>query len=247
MKLIENQLLEGINRKDIDCELLKTVNSTNTYAKDAHLNKKYLLVISEQQTQGRGRHGKEWYSPDSGNIYMSIKFKSPPIHPPLSLISGLLVSEAMQEVSNNQVIGQLKWPNDILVNQKKICGILVESQVVDGQIEFIIGIGINYALPKKESWWGELDSMGTALPQSLLINSIVKKIIEYDIDGYPSWQSAWVNRCMHVGQEIVVRSHQDKEITGIFRGIAEQGEIQLETSEGLKLISSGEFSIQGLY
>ena len=73
-KLTQKEVFKGLNLENIDFYLLNTVDSTNTFAKEKLLNKDYLIVISEQQTAGRGRQGKEWYSPDAGNIYMSIKF-----------------------------------------------------------------------------------------------------------------------------------------------------------------------------
>ena len=114
-KLTQKEVFKGLNLENIDSYLLKTVDSTNTYAKEKLLAKDYLVVISEQQTAGRGRQGKEWYSPNAGNIYMSIKFrdKNPA---PLSLIIGLLISEAMDSASGQKINAGLKWPNDVLID-----------------------------------------------------------------------------------------------------------------------------------
>ena len=141
-KLTQKGVFKGLNLQNIDFYLLDTVDSTNTFAKKMLLKKDYLAVISEQQTAGRGRQGKEWYSPDAGNIYMTIKFidKNPS---PLSLIIGLLISEAMDSISGQKINVGLKWPNDLLINKKKICGILIESEVNADKIESIVGIGIN--------------------------------------------------------------------------------------------------------
>ena len=74
-KLTQKEVFKGLNLENIDFYLLDTVDSTNTFAKEKSLNKDYLVVIAEQQTAGRGRQGKEWYSPNAGNIYMTIKFR----------------------------------------------------------------------------------------------------------------------------------------------------------------------------
>ena len=239
--------MKGLNPENIDFYLLDTVDSTNTFAKDEQLLKKFLIVISEEQTAGRGRQGKQWYSPDSGNIYMTIKFKDKN-DAPLSLIIGLLISESMDYVSGKKINAGLKWPNDLLINNKKICGILVESEIVNNEIEFIVGIGINYSLPKKESWWGEIGNLAEILPREKLINSILCAIISYAENGYPNWLAAWENRCMHIGDELKVISNnnQDEEV-GIFQGINEEGKMLLKTSSELKSISSGECSIKGIY
>ena len=246
-KLTQKEVFKGLNLENIDFYLLDTVDSTNTFAKEKSLNKDYLVVISEQQTAGRGRQGKEWYSPNAGNIYMTIKFrdKNPA---PLSLIIGLLISEAMDSVSGQKINAELKWPNDLLINKKKICGILIESEMSADEVEFIVGIGINYSLPKKESWWGEIGELADILPREKLMNSILQNIINYKENGYKNWKDAWEKRCMHIGIELKALSNNQKDTDiGIFKGINEEGKMLLQTERGLKIISSGECSIKGIY
>ena len=246
-KLTQKEVFKGLNLENIDFYLLETVDSTNTFAKEKLLNKDYLVVIAEQQTAGRGRQGKEWYSPRAGNIYMTIKFrdKNPT---PLSLIIGLLISEAMDSVSGQKINAGLKWPNDLLINKKKICGILIESEMNTDEVEFIVGIGINYSLPKKESWWGEIGELADILPREKLMNSILENIINYKENGYKNWKDAWEKRCMHIGIELKALSNNQKDTDiGIFIGINEEGKMLLQTERGLKIISSGECSIKGIY
>jgi BirA family biotin operon repressor/biotin-[acetyl-CoA-carboxylase] ligase len=246
-KLTQKEVFKGLNLENIDFYLLDTVDSTNTFAKEKLLNKDYLVVISEQQTAGRGRQGKEWYSPNAGNIYMTIKFKDK--NPaPLSLIIGLLISEAMDSVSGQKINAGLKWPNDLLINKKKICGILIESEINADEVEFIVGIGINYSLPKKESWWGEIGELADILPREKLMNSILQNIINYKENGYKNWKDAWEKRCMQIGMELKTLSNNQKETDiGIFNGINEEGKMLLQTERTLKIISSGECSIKGIY
>ena len=246
-KLTQKEVFKGLNLENIDFYILDTVDSTNTFAKEKLLNKDYLVVISEQQTAGRGRQGKEWYSPNAGNIYMTIKFKDK--NPaPLSLIIGLLISEAMDSVSGQKINAGLKWPNDLLINKKKICGILIESEMNADEVEFIVGIGINYSLPKKESWWGEIGELADILPREKLMNSILQNIINYKENGYKNWKDAWEKRCMHIGTELKTLSNNQKETDiGIFNGINEEGKMLLQTERTLKIISSGECSIKGIY
>ena len=246
-KLTQKEVFKGLNLENIDFYLLDTVDSTNTFAKEKLLNKDYLVVISEQQTAGRGRQGKEWYSPNAGNIYMTIKFrdKNPA---PLSLIIGLLISEAMDSVSGQKINAGLKWPNDLLINKKKICGILIESEMNADEVEFIVGIGINYSLPKKESWWGEIGELADILPREKLMNRILQNIIDYKENGYKNWKDAWEKRCMHIGIELKALSNNQKDTDiGIFKGINEEGKMLLQTERELRIISSGECSIKGIY
>jgi len=246
-KLTQKEVFKDLNLEKIDFYMLNTVNSTNTFAKEKILKKDYLVVISEKQTAGRGRQGKDWYSPDSGNIYMSIRFKNN--NPdPLSLVVGLLISEAMDSVSGQKINVGLKWPNDLLIDNKKICGILIESEINGDNNDFIIGIGINYSLPQKESWWGEIGDLANILPREKLINGILKKIINYAENGYKNWKSAWENRCIHMGKEIkAISNNQNDYEMGKFYGISQEGNMMLQTKNALKIISSGECSIKGIY
>ena len=246
-KLVENDVLNGLNQDNLDIYFLETIDSTNAFARKHQLKKPILIVLSEQQTAGKGRHGKTWHSPESGNIYLSIKYQVKSRVPALSLIIGLLIAEALDETSGQKINAQLKWPNDLLLENKKICGILIESEIEQDNIELTIGIGINYSIPKKESWWGDLGELADVLPREKLINAILKKIINYKEHSYPDWQKGWEKRCLHQDIEISILTSQQKEIKGIFRGVDNEGKMLLETNNGIQSISSGECSIKGLY
>ena len=246
-KLVENDVLNGLNQDDLDIYFLETIDSTNAFARKHQLKKPILIVLSEQQTAGKGRHGKTWHSPESGNIYLSIKYQVKSMVPAMSLVIGLLIAEALDETSGQKMNAQLKWPNDLLLENKKICGILIESEIEQDNIELTIGIGINYSIPKKESWWGDLGELADVLPREKLINAILKKIINYKEHSYPDWQKGWEKRCLHQDIEISILTSQQKEIKGIFRGVDNEGKMLLETNNGIQSISSGECSIKGLY
>jgi biotin-(acetyl-CoA carboxylase) ligase len=116
------------------------------------------------------------------------------------------------------------------------------------EVEFIVGIGINYSLPKKESWWGEIGELADILPREKLMNTILQNIIDYKENGYKNWKDAWEKRCMHMGMELkAVLNNQLKAEIGIFNGINEEGMMLLQTATELKVISSGECSIKGIY
>jgi len=246
-KLIQNDVLKGLNLDNVESYFFKSIDSTNTFAKKTFLEKAFVIVLAEQQTAGKGRHGKTWHSPESGNIYLSLKYQADSIDPCITLIVGVLVAEALYESSGKKINAQLKWPNDVLLNKKKICGILIESEVVEEKMECTIGIGVNYSIPKTESWWGDLSGLKDVLPREKLINAILKKIITYKDNGYLNWQQQWADKCMHQNIAISIITSQQKEINGIFRGVDNEGKMLLETSNGIQAISSGECSIKGLY
>lgn len=103
-----------------------------------------LVIVADSQTKGRGRMGRSWHSEPGGGIYFSILLKPqiPPSHcPRLSLMAAIAVVQAVNKFSKTRAT--LKWPNDILLNQKKLCGILSEYCKNQSQDAVIIGIGVN--------------------------------------------------------------------------------------------------------
>ncbi len=121
--------------------------STNTVALELspHDGPHGTVVIAEEQTAGRGRMGRTWYSEKSSGIYVSILLRpplSPAAAPILTLLAGIAACEAIRSVTGLSV--DIRWPNDLLVNGKKVCGILTEMQAeVDRLHRVVLGIGIN--------------------------------------------------------------------------------------------------------
>jgi len=108
-------------------------------------------VIAEKQTRGRGRKGREWVSPAEGGVYLSVVLR-PALMPnqivPLPLVAGVAVANAIEKVT--PLKPRIKWPNDIMVNGKKVAGILAEMNCeIDSVNHIILGIGINVNTPKK--------------------------------------------------------------------------------------------------
>ena len=125
---------------------LKNVTSTNDVAINLirKKNKKKGCVYAEKQTKGRGTHGKKWIS-SKGNLFGSIFFPLEKKFPPtneFSLINPIIISNVIGKFCNKKEIS-FKWPNDIFINKKKICGILQEMITFNGKKFLIIGIGLN--------------------------------------------------------------------------------------------------------
>jgi len=125
---------------------LKSVTSTNDEAVNFIKNKKREIgcVYAETQTKGRGTHGKKWIS-NKGNLFISIFFHLKENYPPFnefSVISPLIVSETIKHFCKDKTVS-LKFPNDVFLNGKKICGILQETITFNKKKFLIIGIGMN--------------------------------------------------------------------------------------------------------
>lgn len=132
---------------DKDCGIqLQTVDSTNTYSKKKEVPLGY-WVLAEEQTAGRGRHGRQWLSQGEEKIFFSCKFTLQAATfslPLLSLFVGSAVLKTLQDqfpIKKSQLA--LKWPNDIYLEDKKVSGILIESEYMDTRSIFIAGVGIN--------------------------------------------------------------------------------------------------------
>ncbi len=166
------QIRQCLNR---DCELFlfEKTDSTNEQAM-LKVKQGYALPLAcfaEEQTQGRGRRGKVWVSPPGASVYLSLAWKfdlSVNDLGCLSLAIGVAVARVLKSIGLKQV--GLKWPNDVLVDDKKIAGILIEiSQITNKTTTAIIGIGLNFKLPDKlpetpaQPWTDIVSSLGAAL------------------------------------------------------------------------------------
>lgn len=136
-------------RRDAPVHLLESTASTNDDAKaGARAGAPHgSLWVADTQTAGRGRQGRRWESPPGENLLFSVLLRipcAPARVPPLSLVVGLAVRDAVANAIGDDAIVKVKWPNDVHVNGRKIAGILVESSVSGTKVEsLIVGIGIN--------------------------------------------------------------------------------------------------------
>ncbi|HPU29515.1 MAG TPA: biotin--[acetyl-CoA-carboxylase] ligase [Syntrophorhabdaceae bacterium] len=145
-----------LNTKTIGREIIykKTIDSTNSFAFKLALSGKPegTCVIAEAQNSGRGRMQRTWFSPDGKNLYLSVILR-PYIEPakiyPITFISCLAVYDTIEMVS--EIVPALKWPNDVLLNKKKVCGTLIEISAESDMVNFVIaGIGLNINMEEKD-------------------------------------------------------------------------------------------------
>ena len=245
-KLNKDKILHNLPSNKVNLKIYHEIDSTNDEAKRIELDKDFHVIIAEKQTKGRGRLGKKWSSPNSGNIYMTICTENDLSKLPISLITGLICKKAINKISNKPII-MLKWPNDILLNNKKIGGILVESEVYNKKIRTIIGIGINIKIKKEESWWGDLSEFSIEAKRNELINQILSNFIEKSDKLDFNWMDEWKNSCIHMNKKIKINDGNAFEKEAIFLDVDKNGNAIVKTDQGRELISSGEISIKGVY
>ena len=237
------------------------IDSTNIKAKEL-AEQGYpngTLVVADQQVSGRGRRGRSWESPSGTGIFMTLMLK-PEINPNnasmLTLVAALAVAKAIKDVTG--LDAQIKWPNDIVINGKKICGILTEmSAQFDYINHIVIGIGINV---HNEVFSDEIAHMAS----SLLLESqgkkfrraeIIEKILEYFEEYYEIYLETedltaltgeYNKILVNMNKPVRVLDPKD-EFEGKAMGITAKGELIVDTWESRKLVSSGEVSVRGIY
>lgn len=238
-----------------------TIDSTNTKAQEL-AEKGYqsgTLVVADKQESGKGRRGRSWVSPSGTGIFMTLMIK-PDINPNnasmLTLVAALAVAKAITSVTGEEAL--IKWPNDIVVNGKKVCGILTEMNAQFDYINHIVvGIGINV---HNESFPEEISQMASSLTieaggKRFHRAQIIAETMAYFEQYYDTFLktqdlSALVREYdkLLVNRNKSVRVLDPKEpFDGKAMGITPKGELIVDTWESRKLVSSGEVSVRGIY
>lgn len=238
-------------------EIFESINSTNTYLlteakKSLSKRESGRVCFAEQQTQGRGRQGKEWFSPYATNIYCSLTWSFPASFTGLSALSlacGVLVIQTLKNLGIEQGLG-LKWPNDILFSGRKLAGILLENLVSAQQNYVVIGIGLNLRLPeeKNQAWIGVEEVLGKPVSRNnlagLLLDELLMGLSLFEKQGLKPFLP-WVREHDLLLQKEVLIQTPLKTVTGLAQGLNEQGELLLLDEEGRLLqFCYGEVSVR---
>lgn len=237
------------------------INSTNLQAKlDAENGAgQGALVVADMQTAGRGRRGRSWSSPAGTNVYFTLLLKPEYAVEKTSMVTlvmALAVSEGIRETCG--VEAGIKWPNDIVISGKKVCGILTEMSVERDYIQHVvIGVGINVGL---QEFAPEVAAAATSLqeecrrkvPRAALVANIMEAfereyaLFREKLDMsllLESYNQLLVNR----DREVRVLDPKG-EFTGVSRGIDRTGELLVELPDGtVTAVYAGEVSVRGIY
>lgn len=236
-------------------------DSTNNRAKEAGNNKEPhgTLFVADMQMAGKGRRGRVWKSPSGSSIYMTILLYPdiPPVKAPqLTLIMAIAVAEGIREITGLET--KIKWPNDIVVNGKKICGILTEmSTEIDYINHVVIGIGINVNM---ESFPEDIAKTATSLRieagKEFRRFELIAAIMEHFEKAYEAVCEAGslkpimedYNRLLvNCGRRVRVLE-PEHEYDALALGIDKTGELQVECEDGSrKSVFAGEVSVRGIY
>ena len=245
--------------KEIDSIFIEdSTESTNDNAKEHLKTQKTLFSVhlAEQQVSGRGRNNKKWVSPHGKNIYISFGWKSKLLH---SQLEGLSLAVATSLVSSlkefTSGILRIKWPNDLLINEKKISGILIETTDSEDGLDIVIGIGINVHMDESEG--SEIDQSWGNLEESPLLeldrNKIIVSIISEMYELFKGYPNSGFKKYHHVFEtynllkDKLCKVETDKETyEGKVLGVNEVGELLLEKNGEIQHLRYGEVSIREL-
>ena len=214
--------------------------------------------MADHQEAGRGRRGRSWETPAGTNIAMSLLLK-PEINPNnasmITLVAALAVSKAITQITGEPA--PIKWPNDIVMNGKKVCGILTEmSAQFDYVNHIVVGIGINVNI---ESFPEEIAETATSLRietgKQISRAELIEAVWEQFETVYEVYlQTQDLRNLVKEYDARLINMHRNVKVLdpkepfeGRAMGITPRGELMVDTWESRKLVSSGEVSVRGIY
>jgi BirA family transcriptional regulator, biotin operon repressor / biotin---[acetyl-CoA-carboxylase] ligase len=230
----------------------QTLGSTSEHLKGMDDAPEFTCIVADEQLAGRGRNGRPWYSKPGDGLYLSILLYPkafPSKTPLLSLTTGISVAEVLIGRGVDGV--DIKWPNDVLINERKVCGILIEgASAGSNRHRLILGIGVNL---NHQSFPLDLSLTATSLAIETGRRSIVAEFCDLLLERVAHWYGIWsrgeeqaiITRWQELssyarGKRVIV-TLDDGQITGETAGLTETGALLVKTGDGqLKIIYAGE-------
>lgn len=233
---------------------LEEINSTNDYAKKNMSELEHMTAVyAERQTSGRGRLERKWVDSGEDNLFLTIVLKPKnekeiSNFPNLTQYLSVVLSMLLEEEYNLKP--QIKWPNDVLINGKKVAGILAEGTTHGGKfMGLALGVGVNLNTTSEKL--AQIDKPATSVFNELGVNvdreKFLEKLLEkfclsynkYIIDGFPFIKNDYEQRAMFLGKEITInvlgKLHQ-----GVAQGVTEKGSLVLKEDDNNRIYYIGD-------
>jgi BirA family biotin operon repressor/biotin-[acetyl-CoA-carboxylase] ligase len=230
-------------------DILGSTNS-EALAQSRQGDKGPLWVVAREQNAGRGRRGREWVSAP-GNLYATLLLADPApaeAAPQLAFVTGLAVHDAIVVCADELAEGlALKWPNDVLYANKKLAGILIESEMSAGKLAVAVGIGVNCARHPAQASFPATDLVEAGKnvsPESLLYalsRTMMRRLAQWNRGaGFAAIRADWLTCATGIGREITVRL-PGHDLDGYFEGLDDSGQLLLRLADGkLQTITAGD-------
>jgi BirA family biotin operon repressor/biotin-[acetyl-CoA-carboxylase] ligase len=215
-----------------------TMDEARTYINDK-TDADYIVIQAGEQTGGRGRRGNQWVSPH-GNLYQSIILKPKTDRQywgQLSFVIAIALGDACFDTGVQQTSLKLKWPNDVLINDQKLAGILIE---IEGD-HVIIGTGVNIGhAPDDRAKVHDFNQMPINDFRDVFLSKIEHYYSQWEQDGFAPIRKKWLEHAYNLNKSIRARVHKN-EFNGVFEGLDDTGTLLLREKNGLiRHINAGE-------
>jgi len=232
--------------KDLECHFFDSIESTNFFLANRPFTNRVELCVTREQTQGKGQFGRHWESQRDSSILFSIRRNFPQKCnlSGLSLVVALAIVKALELECLVEDL-KIKWPNDIYFENKKLAGVLLESQVQSGNQSVVLGVGINYSIDQAmvfEIPWTDLKKITKILPDiklltAKIINNILVMAEHFNVSGFDDFRSDWERYDMLQGRKVKC-TDLGETFEGKVMGVSEKGALKIFTKNGVKELYS---------
>ena len=254
---IGNALPKRHRQSLTELSVYPSVGSTNAEIRArAPARQHAVALLAEQQTAGRGRRGRQWYSPFGRNIYLSLGWRFETGIGELSALPLLVALAAGRALAAVGLSGHaIKWPNDLLLDGRKLGGCLVEVQGdAAGPCLAVLGVGLNVRMPAETDGTDVIDQPWTDLASHLprvsrnhmvaeLLSALLDHVSRFQRQGFEPFLEDWSQWDVFAGREIDVE-HPSGGIRGRARGVTVRGGLVVETSAGARELHAGEVTLR---
>ncbi len=248
----------GEQRNWFKLEILDEIDSTNNYLLQQTSNgaAHVTCVAAQVQSNGRGRRGRTWVSSIGASLTFSLLWRfqcAAAALSGLSLAVGVALIRSLKEVG--VLNAQLKWPNDVLVDNKKLAGILIDLQSdLDGPCAAVIGVGVNLNLPQliidniDQPAIDVSRATKNRVDQSQLLGISLKHLVavlsEFENYGFLAVRDEWLQNHAYQNQSVRMLMPDGRDVQGVVKSVAEDGILLVETALGSQRFSAGEISLR---
>ncbi len=232
---------------DVDCYSFDSIPSTNDYLSSLEFSPRIQVCIAREQTHGKGQYNRTWLSDKDNSILLSIRrVFSINIHlSGLSLIVGLAILEVLRDYGVTGL--QLKWPNDVYYQDKKLAGILIQNTVQNKSQSVLIGIGININVDINcQTPWTNLHSISVqkTINQFDLTKDLINKTLEFcqifEVNGFTYFSKYWASVDYLQGKRVRY-DNKKQTFLGVCSGVNNKGILLVKTKKSTKQVYSSEF------
>jgi BirA family transcriptional regulator, biotin operon repressor / biotin---[acetyl-CoA-carboxylase] ligase len=232
---------------------LDEVDSTNQYLLSSV--GKGDICLAERQTAGRGRRGRHWVSPYGSNVCLSLRWQYEQgvmALEGLSLAIGVLLLDVLSQDFGVSGL-QLKWPNDLLLGELKLGGVLIEvGGDLTGDCAVVVGVGINVKMASSEGKsisqpWTDLAQCGVQIDRNVLCAHIISRLLpaleSFPESGFTPYRARWLERAAYLGRRVVITT-PSRSVGGVMLGVDHVGGLIVDVDGAPQIFSGGEVSLR---